>query len=56
MERRVGNFWSARHSQIYLELARLEEGGYVTHQVVEQKDRPNKKVYQLTDTGFEVQR
>ena len=56
MERRVGNFWSARHSQIYPELARLEEGGYVTHQVVEQKDRPNKKVYQLTDTGFEVQR
>jgi PadR family transcriptional regulator AphA len=56
MERRVENFWSARHSQIYPELARLEEGGYVTHRVVEQKDRPDKKVYEVTDAGFEVLR
>lgn len=27
MRGRVGNFWSAKHSQIYPELARLEEGG-----------------------------
>ena len=41
MKGRVGYFWSARHSQIYPELARLEEGGYVTHSVVEQQERPD---------------
>jgi PadR family transcriptional regulator AphA len=56
MEWRVGNFWIARHSQIYPELVRLEEDGYLTHRVVEQKDRPNKKVYQVSDTGFEILR
>src|SRR3712207_7997506 len=43
MRARVGFFWQARHSQIYPELARLEEGGLVTHHVVEQSDRPDKK-------------
>lgn len=50
----VGYFWSARHSQIYPELARLEDGGYVTHRVIEQKDRPDKKVYEITDEGREA--
>lgn len=54
MKGRVGNFWSARHSQIYPELAKLEEGGYVTHSVVEQQERPDKKVYEITDAGFEA--
>ncbi|MGF1470753.1 MAG: PadR family transcriptional regulator [Rubrobacteraceae bacterium] len=54
MKGRVGNFWSARHSQIYPELARLEEGGYVTHRVVEQQERPDKKVYKITDAGLEA--
>jgi DNA-binding PadR family transcriptional regulator len=52
MRARVGFFWQARHSQIYPELARLEEGGLVTHHVVEQSDRPDKKVYEITDAGF----
>ncbi len=54
MRGRVGNFWSARHSQIYPELARLEEDGYVTHSVVEQRDRPDKKVYEITTQGLEI--
>jgi DNA-binding PadR family transcriptional regulator len=53
MAGRVGYFWSARHSQIYPELARLEGGGYVTHTVVEQTERPDKKVYKITATGLE---
>ncbi len=53
MAGRVGYFWSARHSQIYPELARLEEGGYVTHSVVEQTERPDKKVYRITARGLE---
>lgn len=52
MRDRVGFFWEARHSQIYPELARLEERGLVTHRVVEQRDRPDKKVYTITDAGL----
>ena len=54
MRDRVGFFWEARHSQVYPELARLEEGGLVTHQVVEQQERPNKKVYTITGSGLEA--
>jgi DNA-binding PadR family transcriptional regulator len=52
MAGRVGYFWSAKHSQIYPELARLEDGGYVTHSVVEQRARPDKKVYEITAEGL----
>lgn len=52
MRGRVGNFWSAKHSQIYPELARLEEKGHVTHGVVEQRGRPDKKVYEITTEGL----
>src|SRR5215210_5706645 len=54
MKRRVGFFWHARHSQIYPELTRLEEEGMVSHQVVEQKDRPDKKVYSITGVGLDA--
>jgi DNA-binding PadR family transcriptional regulator len=54
MAGRVGYFWSARHSQIYPELARLEDGCYVTHSVVEQKERPDKKVYEITAEGLDA--
>ncbi len=51
---RLAFFWQARHSQIYPELARLEEGGLVTHKVVEQQDRPDKKVYSATEAGLDA--
>jgi DNA-binding PadR family transcriptional regulator len=54
MRERVGFFWQARHSQIYPELARLEEEGMVVHRVVVQRDRPDKKVYEITDAGLEA--
>ena len=54
MERPLGYFWSARHSQIYPELARLEEEGFVTHRVVEQSGKPDKKVYRITPSGLEA--
>ncbi len=52
MRERVGFFWQARHSQIYPELARLEEGELISHRVVEQQGRPDKKVYTITDAGL----
>jgi DNA-binding PadR family transcriptional regulator len=54
MKARVGFFWEAGHSQIYPELARLEERGLVTHHVVEQRDRPDKKVFEITDEGLDT--
>jgi DNA-binding PadR family transcriptional regulator len=54
MERPLGYFWNARHSQIYPELARLEEEGFVTHTLVEQSGKPDKKVYRITAEGLEV--
>ena len=48
---RVGFFWQARHSQIYPELGRLEAAGLVRHAVVEQQDRPDKKVYTIAEAG-----
>jgi DNA-binding PadR family transcriptional regulator len=47
----VGYFWHASHPQIYKELARLELNGDVTHRSVEQRGRPTKKIYSLSETG-----
>lgn len=52
MQRPVSLFWYANHSQIYTELTRLEAQGYVTHQLIVQKDKPDKKVYSITDQGL----
>lgn len=47
----VGFFWHAQNSHIYLELNKLEKNGYVTCQLVTQTDKPNKKLYSITDAG-----
>src|SRR5687767_11401407 len=56
MKAPVGAFWQAQRSQIYPELARLEEAGLVTHHRVEQLDRPDKKVYSLSEAGRQALR
>lgn len=50
----VGYFWFAQHSQVYPELARLEAAKLVAHTLIEQSDRPDKKVYQLTQAGQSI--
>lgn len=47
----VGYFWHATHPQIYKELARLEAAGQIVHRSVEQRSRPTKKIYSLSDSG-----
>lgn len=47
----VQHFWPADQSQIYRTLARLEEHGLAVKEVVEQEDRPDRKVYHITDAG-----
>jgi PadR family transcriptional regulator AphA len=47
----IGFFWHAFPGQIYPELARLEAAGLVIHERVEQEDRPDKKVFMITEDG-----
>ncbi len=47
----VGNFWKATHQQIYRELGKLEEQGWVQAEVIPQTGRPAKKLYSLTELG-----
>ena len=47
----VGYFWSATHQQIYRELSKLEEQGWITSQTIPQSKRPDKKLYQITELG-----
>jgi len=54
MKNAIDFFWKTQHSRIYPELAHLEELGYVTHRLIEQKQRPAKKLYTITEAGREV--
>ncbi len=47
----VRHFWSADQSQIYRTLARLAEQGLVEVEKVPQEDRPDRKVYHITESG-----
>lgn len=52
----VGFFWTAKHSQIYPELASLTQDGLVTFELITQTSKPNKKVYTITDQGRQALR
>jgi DNA-binding PadR family transcriptional regulator len=47
----VGFFWHATHQQIYRELTKLEEHGWVEVEVIRQESRPDKKSYSITSAG-----
>jgi len=47
----VQHFWPADQSQIYRTLARLEEQGWAEIEVVHQDNRPDRKVYHITEEG-----
>lgn len=47
----IGEFWQAKHSQIYPELAKMQERGLIQHEVEITGMKLEKKVYQLTDEG-----
>lgn len=52
MRQPIGYFWTARHSQIYPELNRLDAAGLVDHEVIEGAGpRPTKR-YRITETGL----
>ncbi len=51
VEQSIGFFWTPAKSQIYTELRRLVKAGYARQRDVEQEDRPDKRVYRITQRG-----
>jgi DNA-binding PadR family transcriptional regulator len=50
----VANFWMATPQQLYRELDRLAEQGLIRARVVHQERRPNKRMFSLTEAGYEA--
>ncbi|KKO55547.1 PadR family transcriptional regulator [Paenibacillus sp. DMB20] len=50
---RIQPFWQAKHSQIYPLLARMEEKQLLSSYWVPQSDKPDKKIYAITETGLQ---
>ena len=47
----IGEFWQAQHSQIYPQLGKLEDQGFIQHEKALAGKKLEKKVYRLTDSG-----
>lgn len=50
----VGFFWHASHQQIYRELTKLEQQGWVTAEAIAQAGKPDKKIFSVTESGKTV--
>ena len=48
----VGYFWNAKHQQIYQQLKVLSEQELITFAIEKQENRPDKKVYKITNNGI----
>ncbi len=48
----VGFSWKASHPQIYSELKKMTDMGWVEFEKIEQESKPAKKIYRLTDDGL----
>lgn len=46
-------FWQAKTSQIYRELDAMEKSGWLVSKRILQTEKPNKRMYTLTDSGKE---
>lgn len=51
METSTAHFWYAKQSQLYSTLKKLEERGFLTSEIEEQQDRPDRRIYTITDEG-----
>lgn len=50
-DRCIAHLWQADQAQIYRTLDKLEAQGWITCTVEIQHDRPNRKIYQITEAG-----
>ncbi len=51
MDVSTSNFWHAKQSQIYTTLKKLEKEGFVISHIEAQESRPNRRVYEITESG-----
>lgn len=47
----IGFFWRASHQQIYRELGKLRDKGYVRSEEITQSGKPNRIVHTITNEG-----
>lgn len=47
----LGDFWHAKHSQIYPELKKLTDEGNITFETIIEVEKQEKKVYSITSKG-----
>jgi PadR family transcriptional regulator, regulatory protein AphA len=50
-DRCIAHLWSADQAQIYRTLDKLVEQGWITYTIEIQRDRPNRKIYSVTQAG-----
>ncbi|MFN8376589.1 MAG: PadR family transcriptional regulator [Anaerolineae bacterium] len=50
-DRTVTHFWSAVQQQIYRELDKMTESGWIDFEIEVQMERPSRKVYHITEAG-----
>jgi DNA-binding PadR family transcriptional regulator len=50
-DKSINYSWTASLSQIYRELGVLEKKGYVASSIQQQDDRPDKRIYSITEEG-----
>lgn len=50
-EEKVGEFWTLNYGQVYTTLERLYKDGLVEWEDIEQTDKPDKKMYRITEAG-----
>ena len=51
LDESISNFWAASLSQIYRELGTLESKGCLISVIEQQNDRPDKRIYSITESG-----
>ena len=51
MDVSTSNFWHAKQSQIYTVLKKLENDEMVLSHIEPQENRPNRRVYEITESG-----
>ncbi len=51
LETSTAHFWNAKLSQIYVTLKKMESDGLIQSEIEEQDDRPDKRIYSITDSG-----
>ena len=50
----AGHFWKAPHQNVYRDLPKLVDAGFVTFRSVTQTDKPDKKIYSITKAGHKA--